>query len=137
MAFYELVAFFTVVIFGAYGKTILFPLYSLSGMARLSILDRTEAVHVIIWVFVAFVRISLFIIGGGKILSNIIKISFDKCVLITSVISLIIALPAAKSFRILHEVRIFMYTGVLFMVFAVIIPTIISIGVKLKGRCKN
>ena len=137
VGFYELVAFFTVAIFGAYEKTVLFPLYSLSGVASLSILERTESVHVAIWVFVAFVKLSLLLIAAGKLLTGFIKMGLDKGVIISSAISLILALLISKSFKILHYIRIFMYTGVLFGIFIVVLPTMVAVSVKINGVRKN
>lgn len=132
IAFFEMVTFFTLAVFGSNSKMVMFPLYMLSNMAKISVLERTDALHAVIWVFVAFVKVSLFLIAASKILSEQFNLSYKKAVFLNTAVSMIISIILSKSFTILYNIRMFAFTGILFMSFSFIIPAVVVLLSKFK-----
>lgn len=135
--FYELIAFVTAVTFGSYGKTILFPLYSLSAISEISILERMDSIHMMIWVFVAFLKACVFLFVSAQILSTFTKLKLKKSIFINTALVTIMSLIISKSFPILHNIDVFSKTGTLFLTFVLILPLITIIGLKFSERKKE
>ena len=132
VGFYELVSVFTLAVFGSNSKMLMYPLYMLSNMARLSVLERTDAIHAVIWIFVAFIKISLFITAATKILSERFSLSYKKAAFLNTAVTMFFSLALSKSFNALYNIRLFTMTGVLFLIFSFVIPVTVILLVKTK-----
>ncbi|MBC8584682.1 spore germination protein [Youxingia wuxianensis] len=63
-AMYEILSFFTLTSLGEYSATRLFPFYTAASVAKLSIFGRLDLLHIAVWVFVAFIRTTLYVYGA-------------------------------------------------------------------------
>lgn len=59
LGFVESMIFFVLSVLGDYGLIQTFPYYSLASVADISIFQRLDSLHMMLWVIVAFVRITL------------------------------------------------------------------------------
>ena len=57
---------------GDYAKSQRFPFYTVTKIAEVSIFQRLDSLHVALWVFMALVRLSLFLEVAGKSLARML-----------------------------------------------------------------
>lgn len=69
----ELVTIVTVLALGDYRKTLLFPLYTVSAMSENSLTDRFGLVFIVLWVFMAAIKLSIYLFVAAKSLSQFIS----------------------------------------------------------------
>lgn len=127
----ELITFFIVSVLGDFAASQTFPFYALASMSELSIFQRLDALHMGIWVFVAFIKLSLLIFLATEILKFITP--KDKggnrrhriSLLITSVLVLVFAVPACYHIEWLRILYRILYSGVPVILLGVIIPILV------------
>ncbi|MEG3007275.1 MAG: GerAB/ArcD/ProY family transporter [Oscillospiraceae bacterium] len=135
-SYYVLIAFFSSVTLGPYNKTVLFPLYSLSEISQISIFERMDSIHMMIWVAVAFAKGSLFLYCSCKALLQFTHINMKSAVIINTCIAVVFCLMISNSINALTTLSSFVLTGIPFLTFIIIIPIITLIGIKIKSRRK-
>ena len=127
----ELITFFIVSVLGDFAASQTFPFYALASMSELSIFQRLDALHMGIWVFVAFIKLSLLIFLATEILKFITP--KDKganrrhriSLLITSVLVLVFAVPACYHIEWLRILYRILYSGIPIILLGVIIPILV------------
>ncbi|MDD3192405.1 MAG: GerAB/ArcD/ProY family transporter [Oscillospiraceae bacterium] len=63
---------FTAAVLGDYGKSQRFPFYTVTKIAEVSIFQRLDSLHIALWVFMALVRLAVFLEVGGKSLARLL-----------------------------------------------------------------
>ena len=69
---------FTAAALGDYAKSQRFPFYTVTKIAEVSIFQRLDSLHVALWVFMALVRLSLFLEVAGKSLARMLPQKASK-----------------------------------------------------------
>lgn len=83
---------FTAAALGDYAKSQRFPFYTVTKIAEVSIFQRLDSLHVALWVFMALVRLSLFLEVAGKSLARMLpqkasKYTVGACAALAAVLS--------------------------------------------------
>lgn len=83
---------FTAAALGDYAKSQRFPFYTVTKIAEVSIFQRLDSLHVALWVFMALVRLSLFLEVAGKSLAPMLpqkasKYTVGACAALAAVLS--------------------------------------------------
>lgn len=76
--FSALTSFLVVAVLGDFGQTQTFPYYSLASISDISVLQRLDALHMTIWVFVAFLRITLLANVSNYCLQMVLPLKAQK-----------------------------------------------------------
>lgn len=127
----ELVTFFIVSVLGDFAASQTFPFYALASLSELSIFQRLDALHMGIWVFVAFIKLSLLIFLGTEILKFITPNNKSGepyhriSLLITAVLILGFAVPACYYIEWLRILYRILYSGIPVILLGVIVPIIV------------
>lgn len=58
---FVLFSFLTLTVLGDYVKARIFPVYSLTSVAQFSFFGRMDLLHIFLWIFIAFVRVTLYL----------------------------------------------------------------------------
>ncbi len=123
-------------VFGDFFATQTFPYYALASVIEFSILQRLDSIHMTIWVFVSFIRITLFIIVTNTYLQNIIPKSAKKLgIVVTFLITVICSIVISHRTSALKTINSSVPIIVITLVF--VIPTILLLTTKKKEKKCN
>lgn len=137
---FELIAFFLLTVLGDFSKSQTFPFYTLASMSGISIFQRMDALYMGIWVFVAFIRLSLLIFIAADLLSLILPVQIkaerkrNYCLGVVSFIIFALTIPVCYNMKLLNGSYRISYAGLLIFVLALVIPVITLIILKLKTK---
>ncbi len=122
---------------GEFGNDQIFPLYTLTVIAKFGIFERLDDILTGVWVLCSFVQVSYLIITGMKALSQ----GFGKtrkipvCFLITAGIFAVYILTS-RTVAVFSEAVSSRIVDVIFIVLMIVIPIIISLSLPKKKRLK-
>ncbi len=140
LAAFELIAFFLLTVLGDFSIGQTFPFYTLASMSGISIFQRMDALYMGIWVFVAFVRLSLLIFLATELLTMMLPIRFDRRIKrnwalgLVAVLVLVLTLPVCYNRQLLTISYRISYAGILLLVLGAVIPLITLLILKLKSK---
>lgn len=134
----EVIFFFTVTVLGEYGKTRVFPVYTLSSISGSGFFSRLDYLHIINWVFLCLLRCALYAYFGGKLLRDL-KPSMQRSTgtAISVSIILLITLIFSRSngaFQIFYTI---FASGIPMLLTIVVLPTLLLITEQYKKRKKE
>lgn len=69
--FFAALAFIMVSVLGSFINTQIFPVYTLSTMANIPVIDRFDALHISIWIIMGIIKASIYIFSANYILKKI------------------------------------------------------------------
>lgn len=123
----EIIAFFILTVLGSFSYSQTFPFFSLASMSEISVFQRMDALYMGIWVFVAFIRLSLLLLLASDIIKFILP---DRKngerhrygLAATVVIVLLAAIPACFSIGTLTFSYQFLFSGVPILLLGVLLP---------------
>ncbi len=124
----EAVTFFIVAVLGDFAASQTFPFYALASMSELSVFQRLDALHMGIWVFVAFLKLSLLIFSATEILRFIAPKGKNTgcfrqgCLAVTAVSVLGAAVPACYDIGWMRTLYRMLYSGIPIAVAGILIP---------------
>lgn len=103
--FMELVTFYIASVLGDYAYSQTFPYYTLASIIETNMLQRLDSVHMAIWVFISFMRITLYMLAANVCMNHM----FPKVRRLASfsLITVICSIPAAllvNSPRIIKQI---------------------------------
>lgn len=122
----EVVTILNITVLGDYRRSIMFPFYTVAAMSENSMSDRFNAAYIVLFVFVATIRLSLYLFSALKSLRRIVYFKNDIIFLIfLSILIFSISLISTNeitSISILHKIII---TGVPTFVCGVLFPILL------------
>lgn len=136
---FESIAFIILSALGEFSYTQTFPFFALASMSEISIFQRLDALYMAIWVFTAFIRLSLLLFLGTDVLKQILppkgaEKNRNICLAVTSVVVFGLSVIMCYSMRFLNSMYQILYTGVPVALLALLIPLIVFIWGKLRKR---
>lgn len=131
------IIFFIVGVLGDFSGTLLFPVYTLSAMAHLGVLQRLDAFLTSIWILCALVKTSFLLILVGMCMERVLKKRLRKIYiagggLIVLVVSVFISIKAERFIEVSDN----LFSMVLFGVVVVGVPLLLLLLEKVRGRKK-
>ena len=116
-------------VFSDFFTTQTFPYYALATIIEISIIQRLDAIHMTIWVFISFIRITLFIIIANIHLQSVVPNKIKK-----SGMLIIFVLTLAGSFMIGRQLNFLNIINnsvpLLVIIFVFVVPTILLLITK-------
>jgi len=136
--FLEIISVITIASLGEYRKAILFPFYTLSAMSQSSLTDRMSLAYIVIWVFMAVIKLSVYFLVATKSVSQLMQprkkfVSIIMCASLIFVFG-IFTCQNIVSIEVMYRVIL---TCIPVIILAVLFPIIFLIKQKLKREVKN
>lgn len=134
--FIALANFLIISVLGDFFKSQTFPYYSLTSVIEVSVLQRLDSIHMTLWVFVSFIRITLFIIFSDIYLKNIIPkklAKFSMPFIFTTALS--VAILALNKPSIADEIS--PQFPIIITVFLFVLPIILLVFCRNKGGAEG
>ncbi len=135
--FYSLMIFFIITVLGGYINHAKYPLYSISSIANLAVIGRLDSVFMMLWVWIAFIRITLFILSADYALSLVIEEKKDRGKYIITGLILVIS----TIFTIYPDMgelfTKFTSSGIIFLICIVILPLLYITQLKFESNRKG
>ncbi|MBC8545547.1 GerAB/ArcD/ProY family transporter [Clostridiaceae bacterium NSJ-31] len=111
---------------GDFAASQMFPFYSLAAFADLSIFQRLDSLHITLWTFIAFVKVSVYLYFASQCLGYLVPRRLKKTRLAaTGILTAAGALVISSDLRFLTAVQKAMATGIPVAVLAVLIPFVL------------
>ena len=130
---YEAVGFLTITVLGQYAETLLFPVYALSGYSGISVFRNISTAHLIVWVFVAFIKTSVYLIIANDILRQILPKKIGASVqALNAAVIFILGTFVASSIKLTDMV----YQPIAYAIAALLLLTVIP-GMLLMMSCRR
>lgn len=130
--------FIIVAVLGEQQIVELFPLYTISSLTKISVLDRLDDLFTTIWIFTAFIKSSLYLYLGNICMQKIVpKVSKKITFPILGIVSLVICLLVSSSFTYINMINSIIHSGVFIIVLGLIIPIVILICTMIKKKVKK
>lgn len=124
-----------VTVSGAYGAKNHYPVHLLASVSQFSVFERLDSVDMISWILNMITTVTLYIYLGVNCL---IKLGLDKhrrlLILVSGIIVFIISLYISKNMYTLQMLIVSEIYAVINTVFIILIPTLILITGKVKGK---
>ena len=136
---FELIGFTMTTVLGDYAGVQSFPFYALASLAEASVFQRLDALHMAIWVFISFLKISLYLYLAADVLKSMLTLRFAKAAAPTSVILFLTAsLITVFGIEWLRNMSFVLTTAIPVGVLVFLIPLLLVIVLKWKkGRAKE
>ncbi len=127
----ELVSAVTILSLGDYRKTILFPFYTVSAMSENSLTDRFGLVFITLWIFMAAIRLSLYLFVAAKSLEQLFTINKKGVsVIVSAVIILAVSLFTTDRIVSVEIMYRIILTGIPLILVAVLFPILVLLKQK-------
>ena len=111
---------------GDFAASQMFPFYSLAAFADLSIFQRLDSLHITLWTFIAFVKVSVYLYFASQCLGYLVPRRLKKTRLaVAGILTAAGALVISSDLRFLTAVQKAMATGIPVAVLAVLIPFVL------------
>lgn len=122
----EVISFFSAAVLGIYGKTRMFPIYTLASLSGHGFFSRLDYLHIINWTFACVLRCALFSYGAYILLTELFPKKKKSHLLTFLNISLLFITYSISKFDGSYQwIYEFFATGMPTLVIIVIIPTIL------------
>ena len=129
----EIIVFCVYGVLGNFAQPKEYPYYSTATTAEFSIIKRLDIVYMCVWVFVAFVKTTYYLLLSKSVLDTVLHKSAKKCSLFfCSLISLIISFVASIKPVFYGYIKSYISSGIALILLLVILPIVLW----LKGRRK-
>lgn len=132
-AYIAITNFLIIGVFSDYFEIQTFPYYTLASIVEISIFQRLDAIHMMIWVFVSFIRITLFVIITNINLQNILP-SKLKIISMFVIFNIAVAASLIIGYRLGSLKQINKSVPILIIAVAFFIPLILLLITKRKER---
>ncbi len=101
---YELLSFLTLTVLGDYAKTRIFPLHTLSSLTQLSGFGRLDLLHITLWIFAAFLRMTVYLYCAAVCLRRMLpNLRFGRACACCAAVSGVWALMTAQGMRFWNQ----------------------------------
>ncbi|MEG0456746.1 MAG: GerAB/ArcD/ProY family transporter [Oscillospiraceae bacterium] len=130
---FEIISFAILASLGKTADIELFPFYLLSGTAEISVFQRLDALHIAIWILIAFVKTSIFIFYSCRALKYLIPLKLYGWALpFTGIIITIISGIISLNLIYLENFTNFVFNIISYLIFIFVIPIFIIILKRIK-----
>lgn len=135
MTCYQIVFFLMVATLGDYSSSQSFPIYTLMASANISIFQRLDFIFMVIWIFISFLKISLYL----NVSDQCIRRAFPKLkrgigITASAVVIAGASMVVISQMRFIYALGMLQLSGVMYIVSVLLIP-ILSVAI-LKLRKK-
>ena len=114
---FEIVSFLVISTLGNYRQTVLFPFYTVSAMGQTTLSERFNAAFITLWVFMAVIKLCVYLLVSAKALRQISNFKNDTIPLLISSAAIIVA-----SFFVTEQIS---YVNVMYSIIVTGIPVIL------------
>ena len=137
-ALFEIISFLTFTVLGNYRETVMYPFYTVAAMAEKALTERFNSAYVVLWAFMAVVKLCVYLLVAAKALRSFFTFKNDTLPLfITAGAVLIASMLTSRKLSIVNDMYYFLMTGIPIISLAIIFPSAILIANKIKERRKN
>ncbi len=132
---FELISFFTITALGKYRETVLFPFYTVAAMAETSLTERFNAAFITLWVFMAVVKLCVYMLVAAKTMRELFSFKNDTIPLVvTAVVVSLVSLLTTQKIPYVNTMYHIIVSGVPVVVLAVVYPLVLLVGEKIRER---
>ena len=132
---FEAVSFLVILTLGNYRETVLFPFYTVSAMGQTTLSERFNAAFITLWVFMAVIKICVYLFVSAKALRRIKSFKNDTIpLIINSVIIVIAALFVTEQISYVNVMYSIIVTGIPVVLLGVAYPIILLFSSRSKER---
>ncbi len=113
-------------VLGTYGLDKEYPYYTTATVAEISVLKRLDIIYLCIWIFVAFIKTTLYLLLSKKVLDTVLHKSAKKYSLaFCSVIVLLLSYIASAKDEFNSCVKFLVSSGWIFLILVILLPTVL------------
>ena len=135
---FEIISFLTFTVLGNYRETVMYPFYTVAAMAEKSLAERFNSAYVVLWVFMAVIKLCVYLLVAAKALRSFFVFKNDTLPLfIMGGAVLTVTLITTQKLSIVNGMYYFLMSGIPIILLAVVFPAIILLANKIKERRKN
>lgn len=125
-ALFEVVSFLVISTLGNYRETVLFPFYTVSAMGQTTLSERFNAAFITLWVFMAVIKICVYLFVSAKALRQIKNFKNDTIpLLVNSAIIIIASLFVTEQISYVNVMYSIIVTGIPVIILGVVYPLIL------------
>lgn len=137
-ALFEMVSFLVISTLGNYRETVLFPFYTVSAMGQTTLSERFNAAFITLWVFMAVIKICVYLFVSAKALRQIKNFKNDTIPLVTvSLIVIIASLFITEQISYVNVMYSIIVTGIPVILLGVAYPIILLFSSAKKKGVSN
>lgn len=108
---------------GDYASSRIFPFFSLAALSELSIFQRLDSLHITLWTFMAFIKVSVYLYLAAQSLGHVVPARLRGTAVVASVVAAGgLALLLSSDWSYLNTIQDALQTGIFVAVLAVLIP---------------
>lgn len=120
-------------VMGRYTNTNTFPLYTISSMIEVPILERLESFYIVLDTMLSFVKTSIYIFLSKRCLQHVIGNKFNISIIsVLGVTCLISAVVMTSNIKILKQLVTFLNSPIVISFLIIVIPILLLISSKIK-----
>ncbi len=135
---FEIISFLTFTVLGNYRETVMYPFYTVAAMAEKALTERFNSAYVVLWVFMAVIKLCVYLLVAAKALRSFFVFKNDTLPLfITSGVVLAATLITSRKLSIVNGMYYFLMSGIPIILLAIVFPSAILLANKIKERRKN
>lgn len=125
-------------VLGSYGLNKEYPFYTAATIAEFSVIKRLDILYLCIWIFVAFIKTTLYLQLSKNILDTVLNKSAKKfSILFCSAVALLLSYVASEKEEFNSCVKFLVSSGWIFLTLVIILPTMLLIIASKKRGVKN
>ncbi len=137
-ALFEVVSFLVISTLGNYRETVLFPFYTVSAMGQTTLSERFNAAFITLWVFMAVIKVCVYLFVSAKALRQIRNFKNDTIpLLIISAIIIIASLFVTEQISYVNVMYSIIVTGVPVILLGVAYPLLLLVSRRNRERQEN
>lgn len=132
---FEIVSFLVISTLGNYREAVLFPFYTVSAMGQTTLSERFNAAFITLWVFMAVIKLCVYLFVSAKALRQIRNFKNDTIpLLIISAIIIIASLFVTEQISYVNVMYSIIVTGAPVLILGVVYPLIVALSRRNRGR---
>lgn len=138
MLCYQLVLFLVTTTLGSYGAGQRFPVYSMMASADLSILQRLDFIHIVVWIFISYLKCALYLYGTLLCLQHSSpKVTQGRGAVGLSLAMAVCALGLLPKLSRMMTLWRFQGLGLPFILAVLMVPVCSAVLIQLRGRGRS
>ena len=132
---FEIVSFLVISTLGNYRETVLFPFYTVSAMGQTTLSERFNAAFITLWVFMAVIKLCVYMFVSAKALRQIKNFKNDTIpLIIISALIVIASLFVTEQISYINVMYSIIITGFPVMILGVAYPLILVFWRRVRER---
>lgn len=130
---FEVVVFFILTVFGNFSDNLGFPFYSLISISGFNVFEHTDSVHIGIWIFISFIKISMYLYLAFTCFQKVLPTKMKKHgIWVIGIVLFAAIVPIRYSLKAIFSMTSIVKSGIIPIVFAFVIPMVVLISLSLK-----